>query len=150
MPMTLRADHVAGAAFVAFGVLVIAMSGDLPFGDLAMPGAGFMPILISAMLIIFGFVLILRAAESQPFARIDWSDSKHAALVLLITGAAVFLYERLGFVITMSLMMVGLLVIIERRNVVRAVIFAAAVTVITFLSFEYVLQTPLAEGPFGF
>ncbi len=41
--MTLRADHVAGAAFVVFGLLVIALSGDLPFGQLSMPGAGFLP-----------------------------------------------------------------------------------------------------------
>lgn len=41
--MTLRSDHVAGGFFVAFGILVIALSGDLPVGDLSMPGAGFLP-----------------------------------------------------------------------------------------------------------
>jgi hypothetical protein len=41
--MTLRADHVAGAAFVAFGILIIALSGDLPTGQLSMPGSGFLP-----------------------------------------------------------------------------------------------------------
>ena len=35
--MTLRADHVAGAAFVAFGILVFALSGDLPFGACRRP-----------------------------------------------------------------------------------------------------------------
>ena len=38
--MILRADHVSGAAFAGFGALIIALSGDLPFGNLAMPGAG--------------------------------------------------------------------------------------------------------------
>ena len=32
--MTLRADHVVGGAFIAFGILVFAISGDLPFGRL--------------------------------------------------------------------------------------------------------------------
>ena len=41
--MQLRADHVAGAAFVGFGALVIALSGDLPVGQLSMPGSGFLP-----------------------------------------------------------------------------------------------------------
>ena len=41
--MTLRADHVAGAIFVGFGLLVFALSGDLPTGTLSMPGSGFMP-----------------------------------------------------------------------------------------------------------
>jgi len=30
----LRADHVAGAFFVGVGLLVITLSGDLPFGQL--------------------------------------------------------------------------------------------------------------------
>ena len=43
----LRTDHVAGAAFIAFGVLVIAPSGDLPIGTLSLPGAGMMPKLVA-------------------------------------------------------------------------------------------------------
>ena len=36
--MILRRDHVAGGAFIVAGVLVLAVSGDLPFGTLASPG----------------------------------------------------------------------------------------------------------------
>src|SRR5262249_23522090 len=105
--MTLRADHVAGAAFIVLGALIIALSGDLPFGNLAMPGAGFMPILIAVLSMILGAVLLLRARESAPFAAISWSDGKHAAMVVVIAAAAVALYETLGFAITMTLMMMG-------------------------------------------
>ena len=45
--MTLRADHVAGAFFLAFGVLIIALSGDLPAGSLSMPGSGFLPKIVA-------------------------------------------------------------------------------------------------------
>ncbi len=148
--MTLRADHVSGAIFVAFGLLVIALSRDLPVGDLSMPGAGFLPMLIAILTIILGLALVLRGGESAAFATIDWSDGKHAIMVFLITGAAIALYEWLGFVITMLLMMLGLLVIIERRHIVRATIFSAAVILVTFGVFVYVLKTQLAEGPFGF
>jgi len=148
--MTLRGDHVAGAAFVVLGVLVIALSGDLPFGNLAMPGAGFMPILLAVLGIILGLTLLLRARESAPFSTIDWNDGRHAAMVLAIAAVAVALYETLGFAITMTLMMTGFLIIIERRNPLRATIFSVAVATVTLLLFEYVLQTPLAEGPFGF
>ena len=30
--MTLRSDHIAGAVFVVLGIVVFALSGDLPFG----------------------------------------------------------------------------------------------------------------------
>jgi hypothetical protein len=146
----IRADHVAGAAFVAFGVLIIALSGDLPFGDLAMPGAGFMPVLIAVLMMILGGALFLRARDSAPFVSINWSDSKHAFMVMAITAVSVALYERLGFAITMLLMILGFLIIIERRNPIRAAIFAVGVVAITLTLFVYALQTPLAEGPFGF
>ncbi|MSP32698.1 MAG: hypothetical protein EXR03_07770, partial [Pseudolabrys sp.] len=77
--MNLRADHVAGAAFVVFGVLVIALSGDLPTGQLSMPGAGFLPMIVATLTIVFGLALLLRANESGRFSEFDWSDGKHAA-----------------------------------------------------------------------
>jgi len=148
--MTLRADHIAGAGFVAFGVLVILLSGDLPVGNLSMPGAGFLPLLISVLMILLGLALFVRARESEPFASIGWSDGKHAIMVIVITGVAILLYERLGFIVTMLLMMLGLLVVLEQRHVLRATVFSAAVILVTFSVFQYVLKTPLAEGPFGF
>ena len=47
--MILRADHVAGGFFVAFGLLVIALSGDLPTGNLSLPGSGFLPKIIAVL-----------------------------------------------------------------------------------------------------
>jgi hypothetical protein len=137
-------------AFIAFGVLIIALSGDLPFGNLAMPGAGFMPRLISILAIVLGLALMLRARESAPFTAVNWSDGGHAVMVLLIAGLAIAAYEWLGFSTTMMLMMLGFLVIIERRNFVHAAIFSVTVTAVTWAIFVYVLKTPLAEGPFGF
>src|SRR5262249_59342892 len=95
--MTLRADHVAGAFFVGFGLLVLALSTDLPTGTLSLPGSGFMPKIVAALTILFGAMLALRAGESKPFATVSWDDVKHAGMVVAITAAAVALFERLGF-----------------------------------------------------
>ena len=148
--MTLRADHIAGAFFIAFGVLVIALSGDLPFGNLSMPGAGFMPDIVAVLTILFGAVLIARAAESKPFAALSWSDLKHATLVVVITGAAVAAFEPLGFLVTDALLIFALLVIIERRGIVPAALYGIGVVVITYVLFVYALKTPLEPGILGF
>src|ERR1700760_4204063 len=100
--MILRRDHIAGGAFVLAAAVVFAMSGDLPFGTLASPGAGMMPKLVLGLLIIFGAVLVLRAGESPPLATIDWSDFIHAATVVATTTIAIGLYTTAGFVISMS------------------------------------------------
>jgi hypothetical protein len=148
--MTLRADHVAGAAFIAFGVLVIALSGDLPIGGLSMPGSGFLPKILAGFTIAFGIVLIVRGGESRPFAEIEWSDAKHAVAVTAITAVAVYLFEILGFLTTMVAMMFVLLIAIERRPLLNAVLYSLGVVGVTYLTFVYVLKTPLVTGPFGF
>ena len=51
----LRTDHVAGGVFVARRPARLrASSGDLPFGTLALPGAGMMPKLVAGLMIAFG------------------------------------------------------------------------------------------------
>jgi Tripartite tricarboxylate transporter TctB family len=148
--MTLRADHVAGAFFVAVGLLVIALSGDLPVGGLSMPGAGFLPLIVAVMIIVFGSSLFLRAKESPAFAEIAWDDGRHAAQVLLITAIATALYILLGFIITMILMMMALLVVIERKNLMRAAAYSTIVAIVTYLTFVHLLQSPLPPGVLGY
>jgi tripartite tricarboxylate transporter TctB family protein len=149
--MTLRSDHVAGAAFAGFGLLIFAFSGDLPFGRLSMPGAGFLPNLLAGLLILFGVLLFLRAAqESAPLVDIDWADLRHAAPVIAITGTAIGLYTQLGFILTMVLMMVGLLALVEQRNIFRAGLYSVVVVLLAFGVFHTFLRAPLPTGPFGF
>jgi hypothetical protein len=148
--MTLRADHLAGAFFIAFGVLILALSGDLPMGGLSMPGSGFLPKILAGFTIAFGLVLIARASESRPFAEISWSDAGHAAAVTAITAAAVYFFEILGFLTTMVLMMFALLVGIERRQLLHAVLYSFGVVGLTYVTFVYVLKSPLVTGPLGF
>jgi hypothetical protein len=143
--MTLRADHVAGAAFVAFGLLVLALSGDLPTGQLSMPGSGFLPKIVAALTIVCGLALIARGAESAPFSAIAWDDGKHAVMVTIITAITIALYEHLGFNITMIAMMLALLIVVERRNPLRAAAYSFAIVLLTYVSFAYGLKTPLPE-----
>jgi len=148
--MTLRADHVAGAAFILFGAAIIALSGDLPVGHLSMPGSGFLPMIVAVLTMIFGLALVLRGKESAPFSDVDWEDGKHAAMVTVITAAATVLYTYLGFIITMVLMMVALLIVIERRNPLYAGGYSICIVLVTYASFEWILKTPLPESPFNY
>ena len=148
--MILRADHVAGAIFIGIGILVFALSGDLPAGRLSMPGSGFLPKIIAALLILFGAALLLRARESEAFSAIGWGDLPHALQVIAIAAAGIALYTNAGFLLALFLMIGALLIIIERRNPLRAVIYAASIVVVTFVGFEYLLKTPMPNGPWGF
>jgi hypothetical protein len=148
--LVLRSDHIAGGAFVAFGALVLALSGDLPVGTLSFPGAGMMPKLMAVLLIVFGVLLVIRAGESEPLASLSWSDLPHAARVVLITAVAIALYQVLGFLITMALMLFALTFAAERRHPLGAAAFSIGVVALTYLLFTVALKTPLERGLLGF
>jgi hypothetical protein len=147
--MNLRADHVAGGAFVVFGGAIIALSGDLPTGRLSMPGSGFLPMILAVLMILLGVALFFRAnAESAPLSEVSWSDGKHALTVIVIAAAAIALYTKLGFIITMILMMASLLIIIERKNPLRAAAYSVGVVVFAYVCFAFLLKSPLPTSPF--
>jgi len=148
--MIVRTDHIAGGVFAAFGLGVLALSGDLPTGSLSFPGAGMMPKLIAILLTLFSLMLVMRAKDSAPLANIAWDDLPHAARVIAITAAAVALYQTLGFVITMALLLFALTFAVERRPAASAALFSLGVVALTWLLFKLVLRTPLEPGTFGF
>ena len=146
----LRRDHVAGGAFIVAGLLVFAMSGDLPFGTLASPGAGMMPKLVLGLMIAFGAILVVRAGESPPFATIDWGDFRHAATVVVVTAVATALYTTAGFVLSVTLLLFVLLYFIERRSLFRTLAVSVGITVGCYVLFGTLLKSPLPPMPFWY
>jgi putative tricarboxylic transport membrane protein len=142
----LRRDHVAGGVFVVVGVLVLAVSQDLPFGRLASPGAGMLPVVVTSLMILFGLAILLRAGSSPPMAQISWGDFPHAVRVTAVAAAAAALYTTLGFVLTMVLMLFVLIYAIERRPLPAALAIAIPVPIVIYLVFEHALKTPLERG----
>jgi hypothetical protein len=148
--MILRRDHIAGGLFVVAAATVLAVSGDLPVGSMAMPGAGMMPKLVLGLMIAFGLILMARAGESPPVATVPWIDLPHAIQVVVLTAVAVALYTLLGFIITMSLLLFSLLVVVERRSFLPAAAFSVGVTVFAYFLFGTLLKSPLPHGLLGF
>ena len=148
--MIIRADHVAGAIFVLSGILVFALSGDLPFGTLSFPDAGFLPKIIATLLIGMGVLLAFGARDTAPFRALGWGDLGHAAAVLVITGVAIYLYTWLGFVFTLPLLLFALLVLVERKGVLPSAVYSLTVTLLAYSLFRYVLNAPIPLGPFYF
>ncbi len=146
----IRADHVAGGALAALGLLVLVLSGDLPIGTLSFPGAGMMPKLLASLLVVFGVLLAVRAQESAPLADVSWQDLPHAMRVAVVTSVAIAFYQTLGFVVTTGLLLFVLIFGIERRHPVSAAAFSAGVVALTYVLFNIALKTPLEPGLLGF
>jgi hypothetical protein len=144
--MTLRADHAAGAFFILLGIAVFIIGDDLPFGRLSAPGAGMMPKLVAVLMMFFAVVIMVSARSSRPLAAIGWDEIGHAVQVMVITSAAVALYTKLGFLITMALLVFALLVVIERRHLLRAALYSVGLTLFAYWLFGKALRAPLERG----
>jgi len=145
-PVSLRRDHVAGGVFVVAGGLILAVSGDLPFGTLASPGAGMVPKLAIGLMMAFGLILALGAGKSPPVAELAWDDLPHAVRVIAVAAAAISLYVTLGFLATLALLLFTLIFVVERKPILPAAAFSIGVTVIAYLLFNTLLKTPLPRG----
>ena len=141
---------MAGGGFVLAGAALLAISSDLPFGTLASPGAGMLPILLIVLLIVFGVVLLSRARESPPLASIDWSDLRHALPVIAVAGLTASLYTTLGFLAVTFLMLFFLIFAVERQPLLPAAAFSIGATVLAYAVFAWMLKTPLPLGTLGF
>jgi hypothetical protein len=148
--LILRRDHIAGGVFVAAGALVLAVSNDLPFGTLASPGAGMLPVLVITLMMLFGLVLLLQAGSSPPMAEISWSDLPHALRVTVVAACAAAAYNTLGFILTMVLMLFVLVFVVERRGVLASLAFSIPIPLAIYAAFEYLLKSPLERGLFWF
>jgi putative tricarboxylic transport membrane protein len=144
-----RTDHVAGAAAIILGLLVFALSGDLPFGSLSFPGAGMWPKLICVLMIALGILLCTRAGASNPVGEIDWRDLRHAAIVTAATAAAIALYPMLGFIVSIGLLLAGL-TLLERGRPVFAALYGISISVAVYALFTVLLKSPLERGLIGF
>jgi putative tricarboxylic transport membrane protein len=148
--LRVHTDHVAGGAFIFAGALVLAASGDLPFGTLASPGAGMLPTLLVWLMMAFGLALVARARRSPPLAELNWADLPHAARVAALAAAAAALFVPLGFAVTAPLLLFTLIALVERRPLLPALAFSFGITAIVYVLFAVLLRTPLPRGIVGF
>ena len=142
----LRRDHVAGGVFVAAGALVLVVSQDLPFGTLASPGSGMLPTLVIVLMMTFGLLLVAGGGNSPPLREVDWTDLPHAARVVAASAAAIALYQALGFLVTMALLLFVLTFVVERKPLAPALLFSCGVTALAYSLFNNLLKAPLPHG----
>ncbi len=148
--VTLRRDHVAGVALLAFSAAVLALGTELPFGTTASPGPGMLPILCVGLMIALAVVLLATARSSPPLATLEWDDLPHALRVLVAAGAAVALYEVIGFLPTVTLLLFVLIFVIERMPLLISLAISIGMGGGAYLLLSTLLKTPLPHGIFGY
>jgi hypothetical protein len=145
----LTADRAAGAALVLLALGVLFESRALPLGSLRAPGPAYMPVVLALLLLGFGSLLIARGGGALPLAVAGWAAWRHAAAILGSCVFAALALERVGYRLTIVLVLAFLLGVVERRHPLVTAAFALGLALGSFLLFATLLKVPLPRGPLG-
>jgi putative tricarboxylic transport membrane protein len=143
-------DRLSGSVLVVFALLVIWESRHLPLGTFRQPGPAFVPILLAVLLVIFGVFVVLTGGRSPLLSSISWTEWRHALAILGASLFSVFAIERLGYRLTVLLVLSFLVKVVEKRGWVLSLAFAFTLSFGSFFLFYTLLRVPLPEGPLGF
>jgi hypothetical protein len=149
-PLRLSADRVAGLALIAVGAVAIVEIRALPMGTLSQPGPAFLPIVLGAALIAFGALLAIFSGKGAGLRDLGWEEARHALLIVVGAGAAIYLLLRAGYVITIAALLLYLLIVVARRHWAASALVAIGLAAGTFALFDLGLRVLLPRSPLGF
>lgn len=141
-------DRLAGGALILAAAAVAFEARGLPVGSLGHPGPAFAPLLYSLVLGLLGFAIGIRRGGAL-LREMRWGEARHALMILLACGFAALAVERLGFRLTMLVLLAFLLGAVERRPVLPTALVSIGLSFGCYFVFWTLLRVPLPTGPFG-
>lgn len=144
-------QRYAGLFFLAVATLVIQQSiWVLRLFDHGQPGSGFMPFGLGVIMGILAICLIatnLGPEERQvPF----WEPKAwlHPLLAIFITAVYVVVFDDIGAITSVVVLVAGWLRFVERKSVVVSGATGVLTGLVVYLVFDRFLQTPFPRGLF--
>lgn len=141
--------RAAGSVLVVIGALALWEGLRFPFGTMSRPGPAYAPALLSVVLVTLGVVLILTRDGGPRLAAMDWGDWRRALAILAVSVFIAFTLEPLGWRVAVSIALLALLGLLERRGAVFTVVLTAAIAFGSYFLFNDVLKVPLPRSALG-
>jgi hypothetical protein len=143
-------DRMSAGVLALFALFVIFESRQLPLGTFRHPGPGYVPVLLASLLLLFAVLILLTASRSPKLSSLHWSEWRHGLAIFASCVFCVFAIERLGYRLTMVLMLAFLVKLIEKRGWILSLIFSCSLSWGSYFLFYTLLRVPLPQGPLGF
>ncbi|XBS71376.1 tripartite tricarboxylate transporter TctB family protein [Acerihabitans sp. KWT182] len=163
-----RADVAFGSVVAVVAAAVLVIAWQMPFYVNNVPGPGFLPRIVAAILLLLGVILIVQSlrpeipevravgavnpleakTHGKPEPAVNTKDffPKRTVAVFLGYVVSVPLFALIGFVLTGMLLMAYILLFIEKRRHYGAYIAIVAVPIVIYLLFVQVLGIELPNG----
>lgn len=148
-----HADVLSGIFLLAVGMGLGFRASQLGLGQVSDPGPGFTIFLAAAVLVVLSVVLVgsslwlpKNEVGGGPDA-IRWGKIGLILVSLIVYGLVL---RKLGFVLSTFLLVLIFLRLIERKTWFAALLSGVAMSLGTYVVFDWLLQARLPRGIFGF
>jgi len=146
----LKCDQFSGLMLLALALYVGWENRVYPVGTLQEPGPGYLPLLLAVFLGVTGVLIALLGIKSEPLASIKWTETTRAVVILAACAAATFTLERIGYRLTMVVLLVFFLGVLERRRPLPVALVSLGFSLASFYVIGDLLHVPLPRSPWGF
>ncbi|MGD9951991.1 MAG: tripartite tricarboxylate transporter TctB family protein [Burkholderiales bacterium] len=140
-------DRLSGGILLAFAAYATYEALQLGFGSLSRPGPGFYPTLVASLLGLLACAVVGTSLRSDSGRRPVSFTGR--TIDILVTCVAIVIYagvvERIGFLLCTFTLVLALLVAYGKVPWVRALLVAAAGTIVSYVIFT-ALGIPLPQG----
>jgi putative tricarboxylic transport membrane protein len=142
-------DRISGGLLIIVACIAIYEASHLPFGSLRKPDAGFFPLSLSTLLLIFAVGIVLNSFVAKP-RRMEFNPRSWYVLI----GALAFIIyalsmAKVGFVVATTIIMLIFMRGLGGMSWVRALLIAVPSVVCSYFAFVQ-LGVPLPRGPLPF
>jgi heme/copper-type cytochrome/quinol oxidase subunit 4 len=142
-------QRYAGVFFLAVAAVVIQQSvWVLRLFDHGQPGSGFMPFGLGVILGILAICLIATSRGPEERQVPFWEPKAwlHPLLAVIITSVYVVVFDDIGAITSVVVLVTCWLLFVERKSVVVSAGTGALAGLVVYLVFDRFLQTPFPRG----
>jgi len=142
-------QRYAGVFFLAVAAVAIQQSvWVLRLFDHGQPGSGFMPFGLGVILGILAICLIVTSRGPQERQVPFWEPKAwlHPLLAVIITSVYVVVFDDIGAITSVVVLVTCWLLFVERKSVVVSAGTGALTGLVVYLVFDRFLQTPFPRG----
>ncbi len=140
----------SGLMLLALALYVGWENQAYPVGTLQEPGPGYLPLLLAVFLGVTGVLIALWGIKSEPLASLKWTEATRAVIILAACAAATFALERIGYRLTMVVLLVFFLGVLERKRPLPVALVSLGFSLASFYVIGDLLHVPLPRSPWGF
>jgi hypothetical protein len=145
-----KASAVA-VVFLLLGVWICLEAAQVPLGSLRMPGAGFFPLLLGVTLSVLSIILLGMTSLSPAVESTHvWPERPQVLYLVASVIASAWLFERLGFLLTMALFLGVAMRTSGEMGATRAGVLAVVGSAASYWVFGRLLRINLPAGVLPF